>query len=290
MSQSVPVHHVQQHKANVEHLLQQMPTRLRGAVTSKGDYRGKLIQFIDQIGAVAVKKRTDRHADVVPVNTPADRRWFVPDDYEVAELVDDQDKLRMLFDPTGHYAESFRFAHNRKIDEVILDAMFGAALTGENGTTSTAFDTANQQIAAGGSGLTVGKLITAREILRRNEVDDNDPMFCALRASEETDLLNEIEVVNTQWAGMERPVMKSGKLESFLGFTFLHTELIRVDGSANGRIPAWVKSGMHLGLLKDVTVDVGPRRDKGATIQVYTCATYGASRTNEKKVVEILCA
>jgi hypothetical protein len=289
MSYNVPVHHVQQYKANVEHLLQQMDTRLLSACTSSHDYQGKGIKFIEQIGVAKVQKRTQRHADVKPVNLPGDARWFFPDDYELPELVDDQDKLRMLFDPTSYYAQSFKMAHLRGIDEAILDAFFAIAFTGENGTTQTAFPTATQQIAAGGFGVTVVKMLQAREILRAAENDENDPMFMAITAKDETSLFNEIEIVNTQWAGQERPVLKSGKLESFLGFNFIHTELIRLSG-AERRIPCWVKSGMHVGFLKDVTTDVGPRRDKGATMQVYTCASYGASRTQEKKIVEMLAA
>lgn len=289
MSFQVNVAQVQQYKGVVEHLLQQMPSRLLPCVTSSHEYVGKGIKFIEQIGSVEAQERVTRHADVIPVSVPHDSRWFHPKDYEVAELVDDQDKLRMLYDPTGYYAQSFVAAHKRKIDGVILDAMFANAFTGENGTTSTPFPTATQQIVSGGLGLTVDKMIETREKLRAAEVDDDDPMFMALTAKDETSLFHEIQVVNTQWSGQERPVMKSGKLESFLGFNFVHTELIRLAG-AERRVPAWVKSGMHIGFLKDVATDVGPRRDKGLTTQVYTCASYGASRTQELKVVEILCA
>jgi hypothetical protein len=289
MSFQVNVAHVLQFKANVEHLLQQMDSRLTKAITVSHDYKGKGVKFIEQIGAVAATERTTRHADVVPVSVPHAGRWFYPRDYDLTEFVDAQDKLRMLYDPTSYYAQSFKYAHNRKIDEVILDSFFGTAFAGENGTDQLLWTNfqATQRIAAGGLGLTVDKLIQAREILRAAENDDNDPMYMAITANEETDLFHEIQVVNTQYN--DRPVMANGKISSFMGFNFIHTELIR-SVAAEHRCPAWVKSGMHLGFLKDVETDVGPRRDKGATTQVYTCASYGASRTQELKIVEVMCA
>ena len=265
-----------------------MESRFRGAVDVKSDYVGKSIKFIEQIGSVKAKKRTTRHADVVPVSAPHSARWFVPDDYDVAELVDDQDKLRMLIDPTGYYAQSFKMAMERAIDDAIIEAFFASSLTGENGTTSTAFPTATQQIAAGGTGMTVDKLRTARQKLRAAEVPESEPLFCALTAEEENDLLGQAQVISLDYN--DRPVLVDGRVKSFMGFNFIHSEQLTVDGAAARRCPAWAKSGMHLGILKDVYTDIGPRRDKGATIQVYTCASFGASRTQELKVVEILCA
>ncbi len=287
MSFQVNVAQVQQYKDVVEHLLQQMDSRFRPAVTVRSDYRGKGIKFIEQIGAVTATKRTTRHADVVPVSAPHDARWFFPEDYDVTEFVDDQDKLRMLFDPTSYYAESFRMAHSRKIDDVIIEAFFGTSQTGENGTTATAFPTATQQIAAGGTGMTVAKLRTARQKLRAAEVPEDEMLYCALTAEEENDLLGEIQVISLDYN--DRPVLVDGRVRSFMGFNFIHSERLLLSG-AERRCPAWAKSGMHLGLLKDVAVDIGPRRDKGLTVQVYACASYGASRTQELKVVEILCA
>lgn len=293
MSFNVTVAQVQQYKAIVEQLLQQNDSRLLGAVDVKMDYYGKASKFIEQIGAVKAKKRTTRHGDVTPVNTPHDARWLFPDDFELAEYVDDQDKLRMLIDPTGYYAQNFKSSMNREKDLAVINAFFGTAQTGENGTTPVVWATfvaANplHQVAAGGTGLTVAKLRAARKALRTQENDDDDPMFCCLTAEEEDDLLNEIQVVSLDYN--ERPVLVDGKVSKFMGFNFLHSEQLLLDGSSNRRVPAWCKSGMHFGGWSDVYTSVDKIATKGKTIQVYTCATFAASRTQEKKVVEILCA
>ena len=42
-------------------------------------------------------------------------------------------------------------------------------------------------------------------------------------------------------------------------------------------------------MAEDITVDVGPRRDKRNSVQVYVAADFGATRMWEEAVVEVLC-
>lgn len=292
MSFQVTVATVQTYKANAEQLLQQMDSRLMGAVDVRSDYVGKAAKIVEQVGQVAMKKRTVRHGDVVPSNTPHDARWIHPEDYDIADYVDDQDKLRMLIDPTGLYAQNFKSAAMRQLDDLILNAHFATSYTGENGTTGitwAAFIAANptHSIAAGGTGLTVAKLIDARTAFRKAEVPDDEPLFMALTAEEEKDLLLEIQVVNTDYN--DRAVLVDGKVKSFMGFNFLHSERVLLSGT-DRRIPAWAKSGIHCGIWSDVYTSVDKIATKGKTWQIYTCLTANATRTQEKKVVEVLCA
>ena len=157
MSYEVTTAFVQQYATNVALLLQQRGSRLRDCCTM-GSYTGKAAKAVEQIGAVAAQQRTSRHADTPLISTPHDARWVYPTDYEWADLIDDQDKLRMLIDPTSPYAMNGAYALGRALDDTIITAALGTSNTGENGSTSTAFDTTNQQIASGAAGLTVAKL------------------------------------------------------------------------------------------------------------------------------------
>ena len=47
---------------------------------------------------------------------------------------------------------------------------------------------------------------------------------------------------------------------------------------------------MHLGFWNDINTNISERADKGYATQVYVKGTFGATRTQEKKVVEIKCA
>lgn len=288
MSFEVTTAFVQQYTTNVGLLLQQRGSKLRDYVTV-GSYTGKAAKAVEQIGAVTAQPRVSRHADTPLISTPHDARWVFPTDYEWADLVDDQDKLRMLIDPTSPYAINGAYALGRAMDGLIISAALGTAKTGENGTTNTAFATATQQVAVGTSGLTVAKLRSAREILLSNDVDvEVDPLFIAVTAKQLDDLLGTTEVTSSDYNTVKALVQ--GQIDTFLGFKFIHTELLGTNGSNNRRVIAWAKSGLHLGMWNDVNTRIDQRSDKSYATQVYVKGTFGATRTEEKKVVEILCA
>lgn len=289
MSFNVSTHFVQQYTTNIQLLLQQKGSKLRDAVMS-ASYVGKAAKAVEQIGAVNPVKNQSRHSDTPLISTPADARWVFPSDYDWADLIDDQDKLRMLIDPTSSYVQNGVYALGRAMDQEILEAFFGTAKTGENGSTSTSFLSA-QQVAVGtgssaATGMNIAKLRMAKKILMANNVDiENDPLYVAITAADHDALLNEAQVISMDYNA--KPVLVDGRVTEFMGFQFIHTELIPVDADGYKRIPVWAKSGMHLGMWNDIKTSVDRRADKRNSYQVYVTGTYGATRTEEKKVVEI---
>ena len=288
MSQQVTVATVQQYKANVELLLQQMGSKFRGAVTTD-TYVGKAGKAVEQLGPVVAVKRTTRHSDTPLIDTPHDARWVFPVDYEWADLIDNQDKLRMIVDLQSPYARNGAAAIKRAVDDEIIASFFNTSLTGENGTTTTTHSGGGgQSIAVGGTGMTIAKLKTAKRHLMAAEVDvDVEKLWCAISARQHEDLLNETLAVNLDYTN--RPVLVDGRITAFMGFNFIDSERLAVDGSSDRRCPAWATSGMHLGIWEDLFTDISPRVDKGLSMQVYARTTVGATRLEEEKVVEIIC-
>ena len=283
-----------QYGTNISLLLQQKGSKLRGAVQT-GSYKGKQSEVVTQYGATSARAVSTRYQPVVPVNTPNNRRWVFPEDYDWADLIDNFDKLRLLADPQSAYSQNGLYAMGRAIDDVIISGIFGANKTGEAGGTTTNFDTANQQVAvnyaaAGNVGLTVDKLREARRILMENEVDlDAEPAYCAISAEQHDDLLGQLQVTNADF-NTDAPVLQDGKVTRFLGINFIHTERLPTS-SGFRRCPVWVPSGVHLGMWNDIASNVTQRRDLSShPFQVYLMGTFGATRTEEKKVVDILCA
>jgi hypothetical protein len=285
MSFNVTTHFVQQYTTNVQLLLQQKGSKLREAVTI-GSYNGKAAKAVEQVGAVTAQKRTIRHGDTPLISTPADARWVFPTDYEWADLIDDQDKLRMLIDPTSSYATNGAYALGRAMDDEIITSFFGDSKTGENGSTTTSFP-AGQQVAvgvgaAGATGLNIAKLRAAKKILLANEVDvDNEQLFAVITAEQHDDLLNEAQAVSLDYN--TRPVLVDGRITAFMGFNFIHCERLDVDGSSYRRVPVFAKSGVHLGMWNDINTMISERADKGYATQVYVKGTFGATRTEEKQ-------
>lgn len=290
----IVTYYAQQYASTIELLLQQKGSKLRDTVSYMGVKGAKAAVPVEQMGAVAATKRTTRYPSLVPGDTPTDRPWVYPSDYDWNDLIDSVDKLRTIVDPQSAMATNGTYAMGRAMDDELITAFFGDRKTGEAGGTTTSFPS-GQQIAvnfgaSGNVGLTVAKLREAKRLLMAAEVDlDNDPLNIVVKAKQHDNLLAEIQVISLDFN--EKPVMREGKVERFLGFNLKHCERLVQNGSSHDRIPAYAKSGMCLAVWNDITTDISQRKDlAGLPWQVYVFGTFGATRKEEKKVVEIICA
>lgn len=292
MSINLPTHYAVEYSRNVNLLLQQKGSKLRDTAMV-GRHVGKQASPVDQIGAIAAQPVTGRFQPMGRVDAPTDRRWVYPLDYDLPQLIDTFDKLRLLTDPSSAYVQNSVFAMGRAMDDELIRAFFADAKTGEAGGTTTSFPGTQQVLqtvgAAAATGLNVAKLRAAKRILMANEVDLEAEMPVAIiTARQHDDLLGEIQVTNLDYNS--RPVMVDGKVTQFLGIHFIHCERLVTDGTYR-RIPVYVKSGMHLGIWNDIKNTISIRHDlQGEPWQSYSLGTFGATRIEEKKVVEIKCA
>jgi len=282
MSTQVTTAFVQQYSANIQMLSQQMGSLLRDKVRLESVV-GKNA-FFDQVGAVTAQKRTSRHSDTPQIDTPHARRRVSLVDYEFADLIDDQDKVRLLIDPTSSYAQAAAFAMGRAMDDEIISAATGTAFTGETGSTSTALPSAQKITEAGTDGLTIAKLRTAKEKLDLQSVDPSIPRHIIVSPRQITDLLGTTEVTSSDFNTVK--ALANGEVNSFLGFNFIVSNRLSIASSKRSCI-AFAQDGIALGVGKDVTARIDERADKGYATQVYYCASFGATRMEEEKVVEI---
>jgi hypothetical protein len=285
MSTQITTAFVNQFSSNVQMLSQQMGSLLRNAVDVETVNGEKA--FFDQVGSAAAVLRTSRHADTPLIDTPHSRRMVTMSDFEYADLIDDQDKVRLLVDPTSTYSRAAAAAMGRAMDDVIISAALGTALTGKDGGTSTSFATATNQIAAGATGLTLAKLIQAKEILDAGDVDPSIPRYIAVSPKQITNLLNSTTVTSSDFNTVKALAM--GEINSFVGFNFIVTNRLGVDGSAARRVIAFAMDGIKLAVGREPTARIDERADKSYATQIYYAMTLGATRMEEKKVVEVLC-
>ncbi len=284
MSSQITTAFVQQYRANVMHLSQQKGSRLRNTVSTE-TVAGESGYF-DRIGASAAVVRTTRHGDTPLMNTPHSRRKLDLADYEWADLCDKQDKVRMLIDPQSEYAMVGANAMGRSMDDVVITAANGTAKTGKDGSGSAAFPAA-QQIAAGGGGLTLAKLIATAELFNSNEVDPDDNKTMVIGPKQVTDLLNlsQIQSVDTN----RLRALVDGSVVRYMGFDFIMSNRLNVDGSSDRLCLAYTKSAVTLGIGEDVVTKITERDDKSYSTQVYLRMSLGAVRMEEAQVVEIAC-
>ena len=284
MSSQISTAFVNQYSANVTMLSQQMGSLLRNAVDIESVNGEKA--FFDQVGSAAAVLRTTRHADTPLIDTPHSRRMVTMADYEYADLIDDQDKIRLLVDPTSTYARAAASAMGRAMDDVIIAAAIGTAKTGKDGSTSTALPS-TQKVAHGSANLTIAKLLSAKQILDEGNVDPSIPRYIVCAPKQITSLLGTTQVTSSDFNTVK--ALAQGQMDTFSGFKFIVSNRLTTDGDGNRAVIAFAGDGLKMAMGKEPTARIDERSDKSYATQVYYCQTIGATRMEEAKVVEIAC-
>jgi hypothetical protein len=299
MSNQITTAMVDTYRSGINMLAQQVKFRLQDAVMLENE-TGKRVSF-DQVGVVGARKRTSRHADTPRIDVPHRRRWVSMGDFELSDLMDWSDLLKILNNPGGAYSRAFIAALNRAKDADIISAMLGTSFSGEDGTTPITLPS-GQQIAAGGTGFTLGKVQQAADLLMGKAIfDDTDELHVAWTRKQEGEFMNNAEVksvdYNTQRVLVKGTMSKEGGGEGFYGFQFHRLEDWTDElGATQRMLPkvsttrtcvAWVKSGVVHNGPKEPTVRTDEIPGKSYSWQYYACGSFGSTRLQEEKVVQI---
>lgn len=296
MANTIDVAFVQQYSANVQILEQQLGSKLSTAVRVEpqvGEY-----SYYDQVARVpTLTSDPAQHADTAILNTPHSRRRVGLTFYAWAELIDDEDQVKMLVDPANVYAQNAAYKFGVQKDDIILAAADAGAATGKTGGTTTQFD-ANMVIPASGTGtnsdwigtsgvLNLKKIQGAAYLLDLQDVPESDRYFIA-HPKGKADLLNDEKLTSADYNTVKTLVQ--GDIDSFMGFKFIFTTRVTFDAQPVYYNYAWHKSAMLLAMGQD---DLGPkarieeRPDKNYSTQVFNSMSVGATRMSETAIVKI---
>lgn len=291
MSVQITTAFVEQYKGNIELLTQQMGSKVRAYVDVES-INGKAA-FFDQVGATGARERPSRHTDTPRMDTPHSRRRVTTVSYDWADLIDNEDMVRTLNNPTNAYAQVAAAAMGRTMDAVILDAAIGTAYTGVAGGTSTALPSANV-VAAASTGLTIAKLRSTAQIMDLGDADVDGRVF-VYTTKQKHNLLATTEVTSADYNSVKALV--HGEVDTFMGFKFVEVNGFRTDGttrivpvsSTTRRCVAFCKGGLKLALGMDIKGRITERPDKNYATQVFYSMDMGATRMQESKVVRVDC-
>lgn len=282
---------VEQYESNFYVLGQQMASRFEPYVTVKSGIVGKS-KAAERVGKTEAYDILNRHADTQYVDTPHSRRWIDLADKGWADLVDEMDEIKMLADPKSIYPRLAMAALNRKKDDVIYAAVRGSART-NSGTVALP---SAQKIAVGGTGLTLAKLLSTKELLDTAELVEegmgdnitgqgatpNRIIVC--RSKDLTTLYGTTEIKSIDYNTVK--ALANGQIDTFLGFKFIRSE--RIYGTGGTSYPlAWTKSAVHLGIGKDIVTSIDKLPTKNLSAQVYARMSLGSVRLEDEGVVEI---
>lgn len=300
MSFTVDTAFVNSYHAQLEHIFQQKGSKLRGTVREVS--QNSEYDYWDRLGVADVQEISTRHGDTPHNEIEHTRRRNQVVGYDTNEYFDNQDKLRMIIDPKSGYAQAQAFALGRKMDDNIIAAALGASYSGKAGATSVAFGTGGSVLssstvavdyvesgAATNSNLTIGKLRRALYLLEANDaIDPMEPVSVVAHPSQKQALLRTTEVTNSDYNAIKALV--NGEINTFLGFNFVWTTRVTADSSSYRQVLVYPKSGLLLGVSENLKVRVDERPDKRYSYQVYSTATFGATRLWEERVIKILCS
>jgi len=207
-------------------------------------------------------------------------------------MIDDPDKVQTIANFQSPYLTEARDGMGRQLDQQIVDAAGGTSYSGKTGSTSVVFDT-NQDVAvnyvdsggAANSGLNVAKLRQARYLLQKQEAIEGNEVF-VVTAKQLQDLLKETEVTSSDYAAVKALV--HGEVNTFLGFTFISTELLPLVTATDVRTCyAWTRRAMIAAIGMEIQTFVGPNPSKNNNIQLQVKASFDASRMWEEGIVRV---
>lgn len=289
-----------QYKSLLEMKLQQKTSLLRSTVDT-GYYIGaKMVSPLNQVDAIQMKSPEGRFAPKKNTPNTYTRRWVAPSDFETDQYVDKFDQLRTIIDPKGKLVDSAAAAVARAYDDAIIAALFGNATTGGDvaSLSTETFDTSAFQVsdsfgASGSVGLTVAKLNEARRILEHyhnyEEMQSPENVTLVIGSKQHFDLRNQALVTSSEF-NKNGGILVDGKVTQFMGFRIIVSERLTVSSNLR-QCAVYVKSGMHLGIWQDIQTQIFQRPDlSGNPWDISTVASFGATRTQPGKVIQILCA
>lgn len=295
MSQQIPENFVQAYSNNFYELGQQISSRFQPVCVLMAGIVGSS-KTVERVGKVDAYDITSRHADTIYVETPHSRRWLDLADKGAADLVDEMDEIRLLADPKSKYPKLMVQALNRAKDDIIYAAVRGSARTG----TGVQALPAAQKIAEGGTGLTLAKLLTAKELLDAAEIgNDTDEAamemtgqgkvydrVIACSSKQLTNLYGTTEVKNIDYNTVK--ALSEGKIDEFLGFRFIRSERLVKTGTTRFAV-GWCRQSVCLGIGKDIVTSIDTLPAKNYSVQVYARMSIGAVRIEDEGVIEIGC-
>ena len=194
----------------------------------------------------------------------------------------------MAKDPTSPTMKQLVAAMNRQKDDVIISAALGNAYSiSSSDTASTVSLASSQQIAHGGTDLTLAKLLTARKTLLANDVDPGEePMYIVVGPDQLEALLS--VTTNTSIDFNSVRALVDGSLDSWVGFKFIVSTRLAKTGNIRSCF-AWAKSGIGLAMNGTPNIRISERSDKNYSTQCFVECSLGATRIEDEKVVQIDC-
>ena len=279
------------------------PMGLRETVRVRTNVIGKSDNW-ERIGGTELVAVTNRHQATPHTEMAHSRRRVMLSDWAGAEYRDTLDQVKMMIDPRNEYTQNLARAWRVRVAKTVVSALYAnsTVVANDDSTTSTAFP-ASQQIANGGTGMTMAKLRQANRILDNAGVPSEDRTLL-LSAFAVEDLMADSQVTSSDYSTLN--AITNGTIPQgarFMGYRVIKIgdavpddTAVLTGGTASPILPktgnirscfAYHKSAVGLSIAKEATPEIDKRPDLMNLWQVLVQGSLGATRILDGGVVEI---
>jgi capsid protein len=281
---------------NVQLAVQQKTSRFEQGFTYHGDWRGREMIFEELIGATSAIIDGNRGGDTPNIDANVEPVGVVPRQIEWGKLIEKEDAIKALTDYQSPFVQNGAAAIVRGRDSVFASALFGNRLIGQDGATSTAFVSTGRVVTnvvgssdgATAVGMRVRKIQRAKRLLRAQYVDlDMEDLWGAMNAQGHEELYNDLITINTDTAKMAYIDHDKKFVHEVAGVKFVSFEGLADYDTNNFGGAIWAKSGMHYGDFSPLETRAEPNPAKKFRIQTYMENWWGASRSEDAKVIQL---
>jgi hypothetical protein len=311
----IPTGFIDQFDNTLYHLLQQKDSKFQQAVDIKPITNAEDKAF-DAIGKLALVEKTERNPKTPITDTTHERRWVNTTPFHQGVLIDRDDDLNRIIEPTSDIMTELVNAVNRKKDDIILASIdadvvqgrtskTGAVIswasqdgnvqyTGRNTGRTIIYNSAVGNANAADTGLTVEKAELVREYFANNDADESTPIWGAISPRQATNLFGQEEYVNNDYSN-GKPLTTGRIIMGWHGINWIVSTKI-VAGTNNDtasssvdvvRCPFWLQSGLILGVQDMISTEISIRSDLSYSKQIYVHMNMGGMRRDEDRVVYV---
>ena len=314
LTAGIPEGFVDQFDSTLYHLLGQSESKFEKAVDVKPIMNAEDKAF-DAIGKLALTEKTSRNPQTPITDITTERRWVNTTPFHQGVLIDKDDDLNRIVEPTSDIMTEFVRAVNIQKDTIILAAIDGAVTSGRRaGSTITwasqdgnvkytgkdtgrtiAWDCSSGNCSAGDTGLTIEKTELVREYFANNDADENAPIWGAISPRQATNLFGQQEYTSGDYNN-SKPIATGRIVMGWHGINWIVSTLIEagtsndMDADTNVvRCPFWLQNGLILGVQDMTSTEISIESTLSYSKQIYVHMNMDAMRRDEDRVCYVEC-
>jgi hypothetical protein len=240
--------------------------------------------------------------------------------YQWGDLVDNDDKLKVLINPESEYVVAGRNAFGRVMDDIIIAGALNPSFSGSDGQTAVPLPTTGGPLGSGqyvpdtpiandltiqagtddGGGLSPQRLRQIKFMFDKQDVDPDEERYAVVSSEAIRSMLSFVEVTSADYNTVK--ALAEGAIDTYMGFKFIMSNRLPVVGAASAlqiTYPAinnistnddqlclfYTRTGIGLATQEEVKTEIAKRADMSFSTQIYMEMVMGCTRIEEARVV-----